>query len=157
MTGPLGMGTSQSPPTPMKGHCRKNRARLRTLDQLLLQDLSSQRCGSRRCGSRRISPSCGASASSGQTTTHARCGSVKQLGPAHDNGNHSMIWIKNKSCRCVLILNVRVSVGVAFSESQHDHPENSHDCCRAPGEWNFTSGGAERSADGRPNACGRRR
>ena len=64
MTGPLGMGTSQSPPTPMKGHCRKNRARLRTLDQLLLQDLSSQRCGSRRGGLRRISPSCGASASS---------------------------------------------------------------------------------------------
>ena len=50
--------------------------------------------------------------------------------------------------RCVLILNAWVSVGVAFSESQHDHPENSHDCCHAPGEWNFTSDGAERSADG---------
>jgi len=25
-------------------------------------------------------------------------GMGKQLGPAHDNGNHSMTWIKNKSC-----------------------------------------------------------
>jgi hypothetical protein len=60
----------------------------------------------------------------------------KQLDPAHDHGTV-------KSCDAVSSKRLE-----AFSELQYDHPENSHDCCRAPGKWNFTSDGAERSADG---------
>ena len=31
-----------------------------------------------------------------------------------------------------------------FRSSEHDHPENSHDCCRAPSFWNFVGDGAKR-------------
>jgi hypothetical protein len=67
-----------------------------------------------------------------------------------------MIWIKNKS-RDAFSSKRLGECGRKRLESQHDHPENSHDCCRAPGEWNFTNDGSERSSDWRPIAGGWRR
>jgi hypothetical protein len=42
-----------------------------------------------------------------------------------------MIWIKNKSCDAFSSKRLG-ECGRKRLESQHDHPENSHDCC---GGW----------------------